>query len=79
MDILGGLANYNPGIITNSIRQFILENINSLEYISETEQKAHTIHLIGKSVHVCSSLVESYIEPIFNVLLQMLKGETYCM
>lgn len=71
--IIGRLSSSIPGVVTNAVRQLILDLLRSLEYSKESETVIESVKLLGLAIHSTSSLIEAYVNPVFEILVNRLK------
>ena len=71
--IIGRLSYSIPGVVTNAVRQLILDLLRSLEYSRETTTIVDSVKLLGLAIHSTSSLIEAYVNPVFELLVNQLK------
>ena len=72
LTIIGRLSSSIPGIVTNAVRQLILDLLRSLEYSQEPTTIIDSVKLLGLAIHSTSSLIEAYVNPIFELLVNHL-------
>ena len=72
LTIIGRLSSSIPGIVTNAVRQLILDLLRSLEYSQEPTTIIDSVKLLGLAIHSTSSLIEAYVNPIFELLVKHL-------
>ena len=63
LTIIGRLSSSIPGIVTNAVRQLILDLLRSLEYSQEPTTIIDSVKLLGLAIHSTSSLIEAYVNP----------------
>lgn len=71
--IIGRLSSSIPGVVTNAVRQLILDLLRSLEYSKESSTIIESVKLLGLAIHSTSSLIEIYVNPVFELLVNRLK------
>ena len=73
LHIIGRLSSAIPGVVTNAVRQLILDLLRSLEYSQESTTIIESVRLLGLAIHSTSSLIEAYVNPVFELLVKHLK------
>ena len=73
LKIISRLSPAIPGVVTNAVRQLILDLLRALEYSQETSTIIESVKLLGLSIHSTSSLIEAYVNPVFELLVSHLK------
>ena len=73
LKIISRLSPAIPGVVTNAVRQLILDLLRALEYSQETSTIIESVKLLGLSIHSTSSLIEAYVNPVFELLVNHLK------
>ena len=73
LNIIGRLSSSIPGVVTNAVRQLILDLLRSLEYSKESTTVINSVKLLGLAIHSTSSLIEAYVNPVFELLVNRLK------
>ena len=73
LHIIGRLSSAIPGVVTNAVRQLILDLLRSLEYSQESTTIIESVRLLGLAIHSTSSLIEAYVNPVFELLVNHLK------
>lgn len=73
LNIISRLSSSIPGVVTNAVRQLILDLLRALEYSQETSTIIESVKLLGLSIHSTSSLIEAYVNPVFELLVNHLK------
>ena len=71
--IIGRLSSAIPGVVTNAVRQLILDLLRSLEYSQESITIIESVRLLGLAIHSTSSLIEAYVSPVFELLVNHLR------
>lgn len=69
LHIIGRLSSAIPGVVTNAVRQLILDLLRSLEYSQESTTIIESVRLLGLAIHSTSSLIEAYVNPVFELLV----------
>lgn len=72
--ILQRLAAFIPGMVTNAVRQLILDLLCSLEYSKNFTTITNSVKLLGIAIHSTAQLVESYVNPVFSLLVDHLRN-----
>lgn len=72
LSIIGRLSSSIPGVVTNAVRQLILDLLRSLEYSKESTTIINSVKLLGLAIHSTSSLIEAYVNPVFELLVNRL-------
>ena len=79
LKIIGRLSSSIPGVVTNAVRQLILDLLRSLEYSQESTTVIESVKLLGLAIHSTSSLIEAYVNPVFELLVNHLKRTQHGM
>ena len=72
LTIIGRLSSSIPGVVTNAVRQLILDLLRSLEYSKESTTIINSVKLLGLAIHSTSNLIEAYVNPVFELLVNRL-------
>ena len=70
--IIGRLSSSIPGVVTNAVRQLILDLLRSLEYSKESTTIINSVKLLGLAIYSTSNLIEAYVNPVFELLVNRL-------
>ena len=73
LKIISRLSTSIPGVATNAVRQLILDLLRSLGYSRESTTIIESVQLLGLAIHATSSLIEAYVNPVFELLVNQLK------
>ena len=73
LKIISRLSTSIPGVATNAVRQLILDLLRSLGYSRESTTIIESVQLLGLAIHSPSSLIEAYVNPVFELLVNQLK------
>lgn len=73
LQIISRLSASIPGVVTNAVRQLILDLLRSLGYSRESSTIIESVQLLGLAIHSTSSLIEAYVSPVFELLVTQLK------
>ena len=73
LKIISRLSTSIPGVATNAVRQLILDLLRSLGYSRESTTIIESVQLLGLAIHSTSSLIEAYVNLVFELLVNQLK------